>query len=101
MTPDQIAQLCRGFQAEGFDAGAAAILTLAAVVAGDGQPDAKPLTVKQAADRLGVSADTVYDLCRDGRRRVVRAGEGRGTIRIRPTDLHHFPIEAARSLDNA
>jgi len=95
MTQDQIAQLCRAFQAEGFDSAAAAILTLAAVVAGDVQPDAKPLTVKQAADRLGVSVDTVYDLCRDGRLPCFRAGEGRGTIRIRPADLHRFQTEAA------
>ncbi len=95
MTQDQIAQLCRAFQADGFDASAAAILTLAAVVAGDAQPDAKPLTVKQAAERLGVSADTVYDLCRDGKLRCFRAGEGRGTIRIRAADLHRFQIEAA------
>lgn len=95
MTPDQIAQLCRAFQSEGFDARAAAILTLATVVAGNEQPAAKPLTVKQSADRLGVSADTVYDLCRDGRLRCFRTGEGRGTIRIRPADLHRFQIEAA------
>jgi hypothetical protein len=57
MTQDQIIQLCRGFQLEGFDGQAAAILTLAAVLAGDVQPDAKPLTVRQAAKRLGVSID--------------------------------------------
>jgi excisionase family DNA binding protein len=95
MTQDQIIQLCRGFESEGFDGQAAAILTLAAVLAGDAQPDAKPLTVRQAAQRLGVSADSVYDLCRDGRLRCFRAGEGRGTIRIRPADLHRFQIEAA------
>ena len=95
MTQDQIIQLCRGFQSEGFDAQAAAILTLAAVLAGDAQPDARPLTVKQAADRLSVSVDAVYDLCREGRLRCFRAGEGRGTIRIRPADLHRFQIEAA------
>ena len=95
MTQDQIIQLCRGFQSEGFDGPAAAILTLAAVLAGDAQPDAKPLTVRQAAQRLGVSVDAVYDLCRDGRLKCFRAGEGRGTIRIRPADLHRFQIEAA------
>ncbi len=95
MTQEQIVQICRGFQAEGFDGPAAAILTLAAVLAGETQPDAKPLTVKQAADRLGVSVDAVYGLCRDGRLRCFRAGEGRGTIRIRPADLHRFQIEAA------
>ena len=95
MTQDQIAQLCRVFQSEGFDGQTAAILTLAAALAADSQVDAKPLTVRQAADRLGISVDTVYDLCRDGRLRCFRAGEGRGTIRIRPADLHRFQIEAA------
>jgi len=95
MTHNEIANLCRGFQAEGFDVATAAILTLAAVLAGGVQVDAKPLTVKQAADQLGVSVDTIYDLCRDGRLRCFRAGEGRGTIRIRPADLHRFQIEAA------
>ncbi len=95
MTQDQIIQLCRGFQSEGFDSHTAALLTLAAVLGGEAQPDARPLTVRQAAERLGVSADTVYDLCKDGRLRCFRAGEGRGTIRIRPADLHRFQIEAA------
>lgn len=45
------------------------------------------LTVKQAADRLNVSARTVYDLCEMGRLRCQRVGIGRGTIRIRPADL--------------
>ena len=65
------------------------------VIAGGAESSAKPLTVKQAAERLGVSVDAVYDLCRDGRLRCYRAGEGRGTIRIRPSDLHRFQIEAA------
>lgn len=95
MNKDQISQLCRAFQAEGHCPTTAAILTLAAVFADDDQPDAKPLSVRQAAERLGVSIDTIYDLCRDGRLRCFRAGGGRGTIRIRPVDLHRFQIEAA------
>lgn len=93
MYRDQVVDLCRGFQAEGFDVQAAAMLTLATVIAGSDAPDAKPLTVKQAAERLRVSSDAVYDLCRTGRLKCFRAGEGRGTIRIRLADLHRFQIE--------
>lgn len=95
MRSDQISQLCRTFQSEGFDGPTAAILTLAAMLGNDSPADSKPLTVKQAAERLGVSVDAVYDLCRDGRLRCFRAGEGRGTIRIRPADLERFQIDAA------
>lgn len=42
-------------------------------------------TVKQAAERLGVSASLVYGLCAAGRLRHERYGLGRGTIRV-PTD---------------
>ena len=95
VTQEQIGQLFQAFQADGVDSQTAALLTLATIIAEKAQPDARPLTVKQAADRLGVSADAVYDLCRDGRLKCFRAGEGRGTIRIRPIDLHRFQIEAA------
>ncbi len=40
------------------------------------------LSVKQAADRLGVSAQTVYGLCAAGQLRHSRVGVGRGVIRI-------------------
>ena len=46
-----------------------------------------PLTVKQAAERLKVSADAIYDLCNSGKLPCQRVGNGRGTIRIRPADL--------------
>jgi excisionase family DNA binding protein len=52
--------------------------------------DNKPsdvLTVNQAAERLGVCAQTVYALIEKGRLRCQRIGVGRGTIRIRPQDL--------------
>ena len=51
------------------------------------------LTVKQAADRLGVSARTVYDLVECGRLKCQRIGKGRGTIRIRPADLDAYSSE--------
>jgi excisionase family DNA binding protein len=46
------------------------------------------MTVAQAAERLGdVSPDTIYDLCKSGKLPSRRIGKGRGTIRIRATDL--------------
>ncbi len=56
-------------------------------------PVPKALTVKQAADRLGVSARTVYDLVECGRLKCQRIGKGRGTIRIRPADLDAYSSE--------
>ena len=47
-------------------------------------PAAGPLTVKQAAERLGVSPKTIYDLVEKGRLRCIRIGR---TIRIQPSDL--------------
>ena len=40
------------------------------------------LTVKQAAENLGVSVALVYALCAAGKIRHERYGLGRGTIRI-------------------
>jgi excisionase family DNA binding protein len=40
------------------------------------------LSVKQAAERLGVSAKLVYALCARGKIAHERHGLGRGTIRI-------------------
>lgn len=40
------------------------------------------LTVRQTAERLGVSPATVYQLCSARRIRHERHGLGRGTIRI-------------------
>lgn len=42
----------------------------------------KPLTVKQAAERLGVSVPLIYALCAAKKLRHERHGLGRGTIRI-------------------
>lgn len=63
----------------------AAILTLASVL--QGEPDVRPLTVKQAAQKLNVSIDTIYQLCEAGKLKHQRVGSGRGTIRIKPADL--------------
>jgi len=45
------------------------------------------LTVKAAADSVGVAAGTIYEACRSGELRHYRFGRGRGTIRISPEDL--------------
>jgi excisionase family DNA binding protein len=48
------------------------------------------LTVKQAAERLGVSAALVYALCAAGRIRHERYGLGRGTIRISAEAMEEY-----------
>jgi excisionase family DNA binding protein len=48
------------------------------------------LTVKQAAERLGVSPSLVYGLCAAGKIRHERHGLGRGCIRIPPEALEHY-----------
>jgi excisionase family DNA binding protein len=48
------------------------------------------LTVKQAAERLGVSAATVYQLCSARRIRHERYGVGRGTIKIPEDALDEY-----------
>jgi excisionase family DNA binding protein len=48
------------------------------------------LTVKQAADQLGISTGTVFGLCASKKLRHLRLGAGRGTIRIRITDLAEY-----------
>ncbi len=58
-------------------------------------PVPNSLTVKQAADRLGVSSRTVYDLVECGRLKCQRIGKGRGTIRIRPADLDAYSSESS------
>lgn len=40
------------------------------------------LTVKKAAERLGISPSLVYGLCKAGKIRHERYGLGRGTLRI-------------------
>jgi excisionase family DNA binding protein len=51
-------------------------------------------TVRQAADRLGVSEGTVYGLCTARKLGHIRLGVGRGTIRIPEEALEAF-IKAA------
>ncbi len=48
------------------------------------------LTVKQAAERLGVSPSTVYHLCAAKLLPHSRVGLGRGVIRIAEADLERY-----------
>jgi excisionase family DNA binding protein len=48
------------------------------------------VNVKQAAQRLEVSAATVYALVACGKLRCVRVGVGRGTIRILDEHIAEF-----------
>jgi excisionase family DNA binding protein len=47
----------------------------------------KYLTVKEAAERLGCSAATIYELCAARRLPHTRVGLRRGVIRISEADL--------------
>ena len=47
----------------------------------------KLLTVKEAAAQLSVAAATVYSLCANGHLAHSRIGIGRGTIRIKQSEL--------------
>ena len=53
-------------------------------------------TVKEAAERLGVSPSLVYGLCKEGKIRHERHGLGRGTIRIAPDALDEYRKAAAK-----
>lgn len=54
------------------------------------------LTVRQVAERLQVSAASVYQLCAEGRIAHHRLGVGRGTIRITEEQLRQYPEETER-----
>lgn len=52
------------------------------------------LTVKEAAQKLGISPSLVYGLCAAGKIRHERFGLGRGTIRISIEALSEYRREA-------
>jgi len=49
-----------------------------------------PLTVKKAAECLGISRGLIYALCRTGKIRHERHGTGRGTTRIEQTAFEEY-----------
>ena len=77
----------------GGDKAAAASLTLAAVMAETGgkTPPSTALTVAEAARRMNVTRQTVYQMCQSGRLRSFRPGTGRA-LRI--------PLEAIEQCEN-
>lgn len=58
----------------------------AILAAADDRPEGL-LTPKQAADKLGVSRDMIYELCAAGRLRSQKIGRA---VRIHPDDLSEF-----------
>jgi excisionase family DNA binding protein len=57
------------------------------------EPDG-PLTIKQAAARLAVSVDKVYDLCKSQRLKHKRIGR---SIRVHSADLDSFMADSTRA----
>jgi excisionase family DNA binding protein len=53
------------------------------------------LSVKEVADRLGVSTGTVYNLVVTRQLLASRIGKGRGTLRFDPADLKDFQAISA------
>jgi excisionase family DNA binding protein len=66
-------------------------------------PGATPvnISVKQAAERLGVSQSLIYSLCAARRLRHFRVGVGRGTIRIPEEALEEVKRVTAAKTDEA
>jgi excisionase family DNA binding protein len=82
-----VTDLFRQYKAEtAGDIASAALLTLATIMDGGERPGG-PLTVRQAAERRGVSVDLIYDACREGRLRHRRVGRA---IRIDAADVDNF-----------
>ena len=54
------------------------------------------MTVKEAAQSLGVSCGLIYALCASGKLEHERYGIGRGTIRISPQALLQFRESSRR-----
>lgn len=63
----------------------------AILAAAENQPE-HALTPKQAAAKLGVSTDFIYDLCAKGKLRSQKIGRA---VRIQPRDLDNYREDAA------
>ena len=56
------------------------------------------LSVKETADRFGVSTGTVRNLASSGKLPASRIGKGRGTLRFDPAHLRQFQAESAGAI---
>ncbi len=56
------------------------------------------LSVKEAADRLGVSRTTLYRLVASGDLKSMRVGARRGAVRIAPDALHDYVVRQTRKV---
>lgn len=54
----------------------------------------RPLTIREASERIGLSESAIRQLCRAGQLRHRRVGASRGRIRIDEQDLASY-LEAA------
>lgn len=50
----------------------------------------KLLTIKEVAERLSIGRTTAYELVESGDLKAKRIGKGRGTLRVRPSDLELY-----------
>lgn len=53
------------------------------------------LTAKEAAERIGLTSDMIYTLCRAGKIAHYRLGIRGGSVKIRPSDLDVY-LESCR-----
>jgi excisionase family DNA binding protein len=64
----------------------------------------RPLTVKETAEKLGLSVATIYQLCAARKLRHERHGLGRGTIKILEDAIEEYrnsvTIDAVRPQTN-
>jgi len=67
------------------DSISASVVLLAHVLTNPKPADGS-LTVRDAAQLLRVSEQSIYNLCQTGQLRHQRIGRGRGTIRLSPVD---------------
>ena len=84
--------------ADAIERGIEAITHSKAVDTAPAPPPSAVITVRDAANRLGVSLRTIYDLAQSGRLPCQRIGTGRGTIRIRLADLDAYTTASAGRL---
>jgi excisionase family DNA binding protein len=91
-----VEELYKRYVALTGDAQAAATLVLAhSNFDSQPQPAEERLTVKEAAERLGIDPGTVYVMCREGR--LPSQKVGKKSIRIKASDLDNIQLDVAKS----